>query len=471
MFSVISGHGFIYEVQTISQIFFPNEKFLMIESPAEKGVTVRSVHSGGFVLSAVYENGVLIADDKRKAGADIKKSVCSGLYLLLVKITGYENPWGMLTGVKPTKLIGELLDKNISEDEIVKKINREYYSDEKKIRFCAEVSKNCREAANNGGEDATYLYVGVPFCVSRCLYCSFTSYDIKKYRAEDYLRALKKEMRAARSFFDGKKIAVYMGGGTPTALDEKNFAALLQTVIENFGANGFYEFTVEAGRPDTITREKLREMKNNNVTRISINPQTMNDSTLINIGRGHSAKDIINCFGLARGEGFTNINADLIMGLPGESAEHAMITMRAIEELVPEGVTVHTLAVKRASRLKEELAVHDFKSGAEIEKMLAVARESCEKAGMRPYYMYRQKNSPGNLENTGYARRGSECVYNAAIIEEKRTIMSLGAGAVTKIVYNSENRIERLFNVKEPGEYIKKIDEMIERKRVLTEVL
>ena len=225
------------------------------------------------------------------------------------------------------------------------------------------------------------------------------------------------------------------------------------------------ELTVEAGRPDTLTRGVLRAMKSHGVTRISINPQTMNDGTLRLIGRAHTAEEFLNGWRLARDEGFTNINADLIMGLPNETEAHAARTMDAMQKLNPESLTVHTLAIKRASRLKEELHQHELPDANETEKMLDVARSRCEEMGMKPYYMYRQKNSSGNFENVGYCKEGFECVYNAQITEEKQTIIALGAGGVTKIYYRESDRIERVFNVKEPGEYIRRIDEITERKK------
>ena len=469
---IIKGHDFLYEIQTVSQIFYPNERFILTDAPSGSGLTVESVLINEEIISRAYVDGALSAEDIGRAGArgksELKRSVCAGMYRALQTLTGYAGPWGMLTGVKPTKLIRELLDKNYSEAEIFEYINREYFTDASKIRLCLDAALAGRAAAEAICGETASLYIGVPFCASRCLYCSFTSYEINKYRAGDYLDALYLEMKAAGPFFNKKKLdAVYIGGGTPTALGENDFAALLDRVAENFDTANAYEYTVEAGRPDTITREKLRAMKIRGVTRVSINPQTMNDGTLALIGRGHSSKEYTDCVASARDRGFTNINSDIIMGLPGETAEHAIRTAEALGETDPEGIAVHTLAVKRASRLRGELSEHRLPDNAETGKMLAIAREHCEKMGMRPYYMYRQKNMSGNFENVGYSKKGYECIYNIRMTEERQTVVALGAGGATKIFYEPENRIERIVNVKDPGEYIKRIDETAERKRSL----
>ncbi|MBQ7085756.1 MAG: coproporphyrinogen dehydrogenase HemZ, partial [Anaerotignum sp.] len=258
---------------------------------------------------------------------------------------------------------------------------------------------------------------------------------------------------------------IYIGGGTPTSLNEAQLERLLQKVEELFHPDETMEYTVEAGRPDTITREKLRLMKEYRVNRISINPQTMNDKTLMAVGRKHSVDDIRRVFREAREEGHENINMDLILGLPGENAEDVRNTMEEIMKLEPDNVTVHTLAVKRASRLREELDQHDMTTADTLEAMLDIAADYAEKMGMEPYYMYRQKNMVGNFENVGYCHPGKEGVYNVQIMEEKQTILAAGAGASTKTVDPETDRIERVFNVKSIEDYIGRIDEMIERKR------
>jgi len=470
MYCVLNGHGFQYEVQTISQIFYPNEKFVLVGAPPDDGRTVCSSYSGGSVVSRVYSGGVLAAIDERRPatdnGVELRRTVRSGMYGALKKATGYACPWGELTGMKPTKLITELLEKKYTEPEIYRHMRSEYDVNDAKTRLCFEAARRGMKLTDGGR--AASLYIGVPFCATRCLYCSFTSYEITRFDAGAYLGALSKEIMAVRPFFDKNKIdAIYVGGGTPTALSENDFQTLLNLITENFDTAGAREFTVEAGRPDTLSREKLRAMKTCGVTRISVNPQTADDGTLNLIGRGHTASDVAESFELARAEGFTNINADLIMGLPGETERHARVTMEFVRRLAPEGVTVHTLAIKRASRFKEEFYSHGLPDRDETERMLGVARERCGEMGLAPYYMYRQKNSTGNFENVGYCADGHECVYNVQIIAEKQTIVALGAGGVTKVYYRPENRIERVFNVKDPGIYISRIDEMIERKKIL----
>ncbi|MCX7773581.1 MAG: coproporphyrinogen dehydrogenase HemZ, partial [Clostridia bacterium] len=331
----------------------------------------------------------------------------------------------------------------------------------------AQIEENVVKARSN----QVHLYVGIPFCSSRCLYCSFTAYPIQRYKSlvPDYIRALKKEVRHSAEWVKALGLevgSVYIGGGTPTALDADSLAELLKALHEYFKLSGI-EFTVEAGRPDTITIEKLKAIKDHKATRISINPQTMTAETLKRIGRQHSPEDIEDKFHMARALGFDNINMDIIAGLPQEDPSMFNHTLERIEALRPDSLTVHTMAVKRASRLKEELESCDTATDSEVDQMIEAARKSALGMGMQPYYLYRQKNILANLENTGYARPGLECLYNIQTMEETQSIIAMGAGAISKFVFQNENRIERAFNVKEINQYIDRIDEMLQRKEVL----
>ncbi|MEG1871069.1 MAG: coproporphyrinogen dehydrogenase HemZ, partial [Peptostreptococcaceae bacterium] len=314
------------------------------------------------------------------------------------------------------------------------------------------------------------LYVSIPFCPTRCYYCSFPANPIKQFghlRVE-YVDKLIEEIKGLSVLLreTNKEIeTLYIGGGTPTALEAPEMDVLITALFKELDLSKIKEFTVEAGRPDSITREKLETLKKHNVSRISINPQTMNDETLVKIGRDHKVSEIIDCFNMARELGFDNINMDLILGLEGENLEMVRKTLDEIKKLSPESLTVHTLAIKRASKLKENLDKYELTRYEEMIKMIDLSMEYAKGMGLNPYYMYRQKHMLGNLENIGYAKEGYECIYNIQIMEEKQSNYALGAGAISKFVYIDEDRIERVENVKNVEQYIDRVDEMINRKK------
>ena len=319
-------------------------------------------------------------------------------------------------------------------------------------------------------EDEYSIYIGIPFCPTTCLYCSFTSFPLAKFsdRVENYLKALYKEMAYVADAYKKRKLTtVYIGGGTPTSLTAPQMDELLTKIEETFDLSYVREFTVEAGRPDSITYDKLEAIKAHPVTRISINPQTMNDETLKVIGRAHTTEETMEAFQMARKAGFDNINMDIITGLPGEDITHVRKTLEDIFKLNPESLTVHSLAIKRAAILNREMEQYRSQVKGSTDEMLQLVDKFAQEMGMQPYYLYRQKNIPGNLENIGYAKEGKESLYNILIMEEKQDIIAMGAGASTKCVYLPENRIERSENVKNVDHYIERIDEMIERKRNL----
>jgi oxygen-independent coproporphyrinogen-3 oxidase len=313
------------------------------------------------------------------------------------------------------------------------------------------------------------LYIGIPFCPTTCLYCSFTSYSVASYRnkVDAYLDALIEEMRRVSEIFDGRRLdTVYFGGGTPTTLEPGQLNRLLCALEQYFDMSTVSELTVEAGRPDSITAEKLETLKAHGVQRISINPQTMNDETLKIIGRRHTVSQVEQAFEIARNVGFDNINMDIIMGLPGEDVPEIKNTLEKIKQLSPESLTVHSLAIKRAAALNIWRDKYRDLSLLNSDEIMAMTERCSEELGMKPYYMYRQKNMAGNFENVGYSRAGKECIYNILIMEEKQTIVALGAGATTKRVF-ADGRIERCENVKDVASYIDRVDEMVERKRLL----
>lgn len=403
---------------------------------------------------------------------EVKREVKRQIYLCLSEYLDRKLPWGTLTGIRPAKIVHEMINEGLQEQEILEELQDYYKVSSKKAALVYEVALNERPILEKGVDKTIGLYIGIPFCPSRCLYCSFTSNSIDKYSkmVGQYLDALQLEIRETALLLSSKGYriqSVYIGGGTPTAIDEESLERLLAMVEQGFDLQHLEEFTLEAGRPDSLNEEKFRIIKNSRVDRISINPQTMNNETLKLIGRNHTAEEIVNAFRLARRTGFTNINMDLIVGLPGETAAMFQHTLEEIRKLDPDSLTVHSMAVKRSSRLHEGKESFTFTSADEASQMVDMALQCAKSMGMQPYYLYRQKNMMGDLENIGYCRPGSESIYNVQIMEEKQTIVALGAGAITKAVFPTENRIERAANVKNVEEYIRRVVEMVERKKAL----
>lgn len=421
-------------------------------------------------VEALEENDTFIIPENASA-LTVKKLEKRALklacYQLLKKLyPDVSTPWGSLTGIRPTKLFRELTNEggetfagNLFQDLFDVSAEKTALS----ARICAVQEPFIHSAV----PEEIDIYIGIPFCRTKCLYCSFPSEVLgKSNRLTEYLTALRRDIAAGASLTKDRGFRVrsfYMGGGTPTVLSAEQLDDLLSFYLEQYGSFGA-EATVEAGRPDTIDREKLRTLKRLGVNRISINPQTMNDETLQRVGRSHMAEDVIRVFALARETGFDSINMDLIAGLPGETAEDMKRSCDSIMKLCPDNLTVHSLAVKRSSALKKELEQHTLSSAAEAEEMIAVGAACAEEMGMRPYYLYRQKYMSGNLENTGYALPGKECVYNIDMMEETASILSHGAGTMTKRVFGSENRIERLPSPKDVPTYLEKLDRLIEQK-------
>lgn len=391
------------------------------------------------------------------------------MYDMLKKLTGRELPWGTLTGVRPTKIVYTLLEEGKNDREIKDYLKKEYYVSEKKGDLAIKVASNEKRLLEKLDYNNGYsLYAGIPFCPTTCLYCSFTSYPLAvwKDRVDTYVDAMLKELEFTSRLMKDKKLdTFYMGGGTPTTLEPEQLDRVLSFFEEHFDTTGLKEYTIEAGRPDSITRDKLRIMKKHGVDRISINPQTMNDDTLKLIGRHHTVEQIKEAFTLARECGFDNINMDLIIGLPGETREHIERTMREVALLAPDSLTVHSLAIKRAARLNIFWEKYKDYAMVNTDDIINMTADCAAAMGMEPYYLYRQKNMAGNFENVGYSKPGREGIYNILIMEEKQTIMAVGAGASTKVVFPEENRIERVENVKDVTTYIENIDEMIDRKR------
>ena len=413
---------------------------------------------------------VAVDDTNRK---ETKNSLKRTLYRLLSEYTGVELPWGNLTGIRPTKIPMALLEEGKSEEEIARYMKETYFTSDEKIKLSIEIAERELELLHKLDYEEGYsLYIGIPFCPTTCLYCSFTSYSLAawKNRMDEYLDALEKELDYTAVKFAHKKLnSIYIGGGTPTTLNPQQLDRLIRKIKCSFDLSDLVEFTVEAGRPDSITKEKLMVLRNHDISRISINPQTMKQETLDLIGRHHTVQQTIDSFYLARELGFDNINMDLIVGLPGESLSDVADTMEVIRKLAPDNLTVHSLAIKRAARLNIQRERYQDFEIVNTADHIALTSKVAEEMGLFPYYLYRQKNMTGNFENVGYAAPGKAGVYNVLIMEEKQSIVACGAGASTKRVWVQPNpdgthRIERAENVKDVAQYITRIDEMIERK-------
>lgn len=399
-----------------------------------------------------------------------KNVLKENLYSLLEKGVGRSLPWGTLTGIRPTKIPMKLLEEGMNEETIASYMRETYLVSPEKTALAIAIAKRERALLSKLDYVNGYsLYIGIPFCPSTCLYCSFTSYPLAAWRGQvdKYLDALEKEIDfAAVKFYHKKLNSIYVGGGTPTTLEPYQLDRLMRKIRCSFDLSDCLEFTVEAGRPDSITEEKLLVLRNNGISRISINPQTMKQETLDIIGRHHTVEQTIDSFRMARRLGFDNINMDLILGLPEEDIEDVRHTMEALSELDPDNITIHSLAIKRAARLNLYKERYGQMQMVNTQEHMDLCANYCERMGLSPYYLYRQKSMAGNMENVGYAKPGKAGVYNVLIMEEKQTIVALGAGSITKRVF-PDGRIERCDNVKDVSQYIERIEEMIERKRVL----
>lgn len=417
-------------------------------------------------------------DYKIQDNIKLKDVVKEAVFKYLREMTGKQLPWGILIGIRPTKIALDMMNKGLNEDEIIEALKEKNFVREDKAKLCVEVAKFERQRVNKDPKTVS-VYIGMPFCPTRCLYCSFASNPIKRCKnlVTPYLDALSFEIDEIKKYIDDNELnieCVYFGGGTPTAISDEEFYGILSKIHKSFVENrNVKEFNVECGRPDSITESKLLTMKKFNVDRISINPQSMNDDTLKSIGRNHSVQDVVDKFNLARSLGFDNINMDIIVGLPNEDLKHIENTCKEILKLDPDSLTVHGMSVKRASILHEQILDKKvkIKEQNELDEMFKRTEELAEKLNMSPYYMYRQKNMVGNMENIGYAKPNKEGIYNIEMIEDRQTIIALGADAVTKIVFFHNNKIERFGNLKDVREYINRINEKVEGKIKFLEAL
>lgn len=474
IYLIINDMEFYDDAAALIRSFYPGEK-VMVKHGADvtdgsiAGADASGSGVAGADVTAVIEASVPDCEGLTKGVRHEKFK--AALYKKLAEDTGRTLPWGDLTGVRPCKIAVGMLESGCSDDDVLKTFRDTHFVSGEKAELALNIAhKEISLLDGINYKDGYSLYIGIPFCPTTCLYCSFTSYPVSLGESvvEDYLKALYDEMRYVRAAFGDKRPdTIYVGGGTPTALSEIQLDRLLEMLDECFDAGSAPEYTVEAGRPDSITRDKLNVLKRHGVGRISINPQTMNQKTLDIIGRRHTIKQVADAFDMARSCGFDNINMDLIMGLPGEEETDMIRTLDTIRAFSPESLTIHSLALKRAAALNIQRDSYKSYSFNNTAGVIKAASECAASMGMEPYYMYRQKNMAGNFENVGYSIPGLECIYNILIMEEKQTIAACGAGASTKLVSHQEDGstvIERIENVKNVRDYIERIDEMIARK-------
>lgn len=381
-------------------------------------------------------------------------------------------PWGTLVGIRPVKRVVSMLNSGMSGTEVEKILKDEFEVSDKKTELALSIAKTEIDVISTLPENAICLYIHIPFCPSKCAYCSFASLPVSdmQHFIEPYLYALFDELDTIKKIVSDLNlsiISVYIGGGTPTSILSIELDNLLNKIEKTFDLSACREFTIEAGRPDTITKSKLEVMKKHNIDRISINPQSMNDKTLSVIGRKHSVEQIYESFKLAKSMGFRVINMDVIAGLPQETFDEFSNTIDKVLELSPENITVHTMSIKRASRINQTGDFDTLPHYELVDKMVDYAHENLKENGYKPYYLYRQKNILGDLENTGFFKESTQGLYNICMMEEVKTVISAGVGAVTKLV--KPGKIERIFNVKDVREYLNRAEEMRERKNYIYE--
>lgn len=469
------NNSYHYEMENLIRVFLPDIKIIRQEEKGEEDYCYLSL-DGEKIEIELRLNGIVHSKEKSFSLEDkvfsesddsfFERKMAVMLFELFSEITGYVPPWGILTGVRPAKLMTKLRENN-GEEKAADYFINELKVSEDKMKLASMVSKNETPIIEGSSPNSFSLYVSVPFCPTRCSYCSFISHsnDKAKKLIPDYVERLCEEIKITSQIALEQKLkleSIYIGGGTPTALSAEELKRVTDEISTDFDLCSIREYTIEAGRPDSITKEKFDVIKSCGATRISINPQTFNDDVLKEIGRNHTSEQTLSAFCLAREKGFDNINMDLIAGLPTDTMESFEKTLDTVLKLCPENITVHTLALKRSSTIVTEKKKTN--SALLTKNMLSLVQRRLTKAGYEPYYMYRQSKSLGNLENVGWTKKGYEGIYNVYMMEECHTILSVGAGAVTKLKAPHSGEIERIYNFKYPYEYISSFDEIISRK-------
>lgn len=469
---VLDGHSFGYEMENILRLFLRPGADIEKGEETEKGdMALSRICSldGGLVLEAAVRLGDIRVSRKKSlpldaSGGERERALAVLLFECLRQATGIRPAWGILTGIRPVKFCRSLMDTGLSQDQVRQTLLDDYLVMPGKIDLALSTAQSEQSILGRRREDGVSLYVSIPFCPSRCDYCSFVSHSIEKTfkLMPEYLRLLREEITVLGKIISELGLTlqtVYVGGGTPTVLEEEQLEGLLHSIGDTFDLSGLLEYTVEAGRPDTITAGKLSAMKKAGVDRISINPQTFNEDVLLEIGRRHTAEEAEQAYYLARQTGFRCVNMDLIAGLPTDTLECFQRSLKKAVFLAPENITVHALTIKRSARLREE----SFTGNRQVAEMIGYSNSFLTEEGYSPYYLYRQKGTAENMENVGYSKDGYEGYYNVYIMDETHTILSAGAGAVTKLW--RPGRLERVYNHKFPYEYIGRFTQIIDRKR------
>ncbi len=467
MILIIDSHPFRYEMEALCRMFLHGRELKITEEaeiPPKEDYIYTALEGDEITVKAKIDGKY--AEAKRTAENEHARNMELAVFGVLTEILSIRPKWGVLTGIRPVKLAMQLHDMGLSEEEIRKKLKEERLVSDEKLDLLLTTMEHELEVRASSRPNSVSLYISIPFCPSRCSYCTFTSHSVEKAAKliPQYVELLCGELKDIAVLIDEIGLhleTVYMGGGTPTVLTAKQLDRVLSTVNESFDMTGVRELTVEAGRPDTITAEKLAVLKKNGVGRISINPQTMDDEVLAAIGRKHTAEDVKNAFTLAKTFGFDSINMDLISGLPGDNMEKFRKTIAEVIAMNPDNITLHTLTVKHGANLAP-MAQSVFAATADA--MNEYAYGEFAKAGYFPYYLYRQKGTVDNLENVGFCKPGKEGIYNIFIMDETHTVLSAGAGGVTKMKAPYDKKIERIFNFKYPYEYIERFELMNERK-------
>lgn len=474
---ILIGHENVHAVEEILLTLLPALQLTRLNDAPENGED--SVISSLEMQDSTVKVNAFTTFKNNKYKSEMQENIgeLSGLeqkrvITRLIKLTIYETllpvlktppAWGAMTGVRPSKFARRMIEDGARPRQCAEIMEKNYHVSKQRADLAVSAAQVAITAKKLLGPYDISLYAGIPFCPSRCSYCSFVSQSIEKAGAliEPYLQTLIKEIEFSASLVKKLGLSVvtlYIGGGTPTTLSSSQLEKLLFTLESCFSLQGLKEFTIEAGRPDTITREKLQIMRKYGVDRLSINPQTMNNDVMKQIGRLHTAQDVINAYHMARAEGFQVINMDVIAGLEGDCASSFAHTIDTLIGLKPENITVHTLAVKRGARLQDK-TILDTRHET-VEKMLLYANETLSKAGYLPYYLYRQKFMAGGFENVGWCKPGTENLYNIYMMEEMQTILSLGAGGVTKLFSPARTHIDRCTNPKYPYEYIDSLEKI-----------
>ncbi|HHU84082.1 MAG TPA: coproporphyrinogen dehydrogenase HemZ [Clostridiales bacterium] len=467
----INDHKYHYELENICRLFFPYEPLTVTESNVintnNNTINVFENDSSLSVSGSLFEHIFSKTRDYEKNIADDELIIESALFLFEIfsNITNIRPHWGILTGVRPSKLMRTLINKNGRKEAQNYFINRLLVTPEK-TKLTYDVAQNENKIISLSKPEHYSLYISIPFCPTRCSYCSFVSHSVEQAKTliPLYIKNLCEEIKYTAQIADKlnlKLSTIYWGGGTPTSLNVEQINMIAKTISENFYVSAALEYTVEAGRPDTITFEKLQTLSENKVNRISINPQTFNDAVLIEIGRKHTAQDTFDAYNLARKFDF-NINMDLITGLPTDTVDSFKNSIDTAINLNPDNITIHTLALKRASKLVSQIGID--KATGDTQSMLEYANKNLENNGYIPYYLYRQSRTIGNLENVGWAKVNTECFYNVYMMEEVHSVFGCGGGAVTKLRNPFNNEISRIFNFKYPYEYNIRFNEILERK-------